>query len=177
MPTQKLQPSRAIQVIPSQYAGIPSPNILVQGTTTGAAANILPDSNTNFIVSSSSQATSSSSNVEYIVNVGDIVYYPAGNRAATIVKVVDSHTLLLNYDLFGGDDLVGYIIYQQGAQTGLGNQGAVLYIGVGGNLSVTTSGQDTPILFQNVQGGTFFPVNVVSVLSTNTTASGIIALW
>lgn len=176
MPTQKLQPSRAIQVILSDYADIPSPNVLITGTTTGATTNGLPDTSVEFFVSSESEATSSVNNVEYKVNVGDIVYYPAGQRAGTIIEVVDEHNLLLNYDVFNGDDFVDYIIYQAGPQTGLGNQGCVLYVGVGGKLLVTTSGQDE-VTFENIPNGTFLPVNVVSAKSSITTASSIIALW
>jgi hypothetical protein len=50
-----------------------------------------------------------------------------------------------------------------------------LYVGVPGNLRVLVEGgQD--VIFQNVPIG-FFPVQVTRVFATNTTASGIIALW
>jgi hypothetical protein len=58
-----------------------------------------------------------------------------------------------------------------------GNQeGAVLYIGTAGNLKVTTVGGDD-ITFQGVNTGAFFPVNVVKVWATGTSADNIIALW
>ncbi len=60
--------------------------------------------------------------------------------------------------------------------SGLGNNGNVLYVGVGGNLRVTTVGGDD-VTFSNVQGGTFLPIQVVRVLATGTTADDIIALW
>lgn len=56
------------------------------------------------------------------------------------------------------------------------NQGCVLYIGTSGNLKVTTVSGDE-VVFINVQGGTFFPVQVLKVFSTGTTANNIIALW
>ena len=56
------------------------------------------------------------------------------------------------------------------------NQGSVLYIGIGGNLKVTTVSGDE-IVFNNIQDGTFFPVQVLKVFEDNTTASKIIALW
>lgn len=53
--------------------------------------------------------------------------------------------------------------------------GAILYIGVPGNLRVLTEGgQD--VTFQNVPIG-FFPVQVTRVYATGTSATGIIALW
>lgn len=56
------------------------------------------------------------------------------------------------------------------------NQGCVLYVGTGGNIRVlTVSGDD--VVFNNIQDGTFFPIQVLRVYATNTTASNIIALW
>lgn len=56
------------------------------------------------------------------------------------------------------------------------NQGNVLYIGTGGDLRVlTVSGDD--IVFTNIQDGTFLPIQVLRVFSTNTTALNIVALW
>ncbi|MEX1383648.1 hypothetical protein [Lutibacter sp.] len=60
--------------------------------------------------------------------------------------------------------------------TGGINDGCVLYVGIGGDLTVTTTGQDV-VTFVNIQDGTFIPVQVLKVLSTGTTATGIIALW
>jgi hypothetical protein len=55
------------------------------------------------------------------------------------------------------------------------NNGCVLYVGVAGDLKVTTAGTDD-ITFKNVPVG-FFPVQVVKVFATGTAASEIIALW
>lgn len=167
MPTQKLQPSRALQVIPSDDANIPTPNLLASGVTTSVTfATELIDSNANFIVNTSN-------GVQYAVNVGDIVYCTFG--AATIIKVVNSTTLLLNTGIMLINNM-SYSIYQDGAPTGLGNQGAVLYIGSAGNLKVTTSGNDI-VTFAGIQAGTFFPVNVVKVWAAGTDCTEIIALW
>lgn len=51
-----------------------------------------------------------------------------------------------------------------------------LYIGTGGNIAVHNSDGDT-VLFTNVADGTFLPINTLRVLSTNTTASNIIAIY
>ena len=52
----------------------------------------------------------------------------------------------------------------------------VLYVGTGGDVRVLTDGGDD-IVLKNVADGTFLPVQVKRVFSTNTSASGIIALW
>ena len=62
------------------------------------------------------------------------------------------------------------------AVTGGTNNGCVLYVGGAGNLRVLTVGGDD-VLFPNIQAGSFIPVQVLRVYSTNTTATGIVALW
>lgn len=54
-------------------------------------------------------------------------------------------------------------------------RGALLYVGVAGDLRVLTS-DNNDIVFKNVPVG-FFPVHVRRVFATNTAASEIIALW
>ena len=54
-------------------------------------------------------------------------------------------------------------------------EGCVLYVGTGGTLRVLTAGGDD-ITFQNVPIG-FFPVQVIRVFSSTTTANNIVALW
>jgi ethanolamine utilization protein EutQ (cupin superfamily) len=168
MATQKLQPTRALQVIPSENASIPSVNLLVSSISTSQGTNSLIDTNANFIITTTN-------GVQYKVNVGDVVYNYTTGKAATIVQVVSNTTLLLNADniVLSGE---AYSIYQQGGQTGIGNQGCVLYIGTGGSIKVTTSGNDI-LTFVNVQDGTFFPINVLKVFATGTVATNIIALW
>lgn len=52
-----------------------------------------------------------------------------------------------------------------------------LYVGVAGNLTVDLQKGGTQISFQNVQAGTFLPIQVTRVYNTGTTASNIIALY
>tara|TARA_R100000951_G_scaffold63498_1_gene53313 strand:+ start:1551 stop:1817 length:267 start_codon:yes stop_codon:yes gene_type:complete len=59
---------------------------------------------------------------------------------------------------------------------GRGNNGCVLYVGIGGDLRVLTAGGDD-VVFTGFPDGGFLPVNVVRVFATNTTASNIVALW
>jgi len=61
-------------------------------------------------------------------------------------------------------------------EDGSGNNGCVLYVGTGGDLKVLTVGGDE-VVFSNIQDGTFFPVQVLRVFATGTTATSIVALW
>jgi len=54
------------------------------------------------------------------------------------------------------------------------NSGCVLYIGVAGDLKVTTVGGDD-VVFVGIQG--FLPVHVIRVFATGTTATDILGLW
>lgn len=51
-----------------------------------------------------------------------------------------------------------------------------LYVGVAGDLNLRFPDQNQTVLFTNVPVG-IFPVQVDQVLSTSTTASGIVALY
>ena len=50
-----------------------------------------------------------------------------------------------------------------------------LYVGTGGNVAVITR-KGTTITFTNVPSGTILPIACTKVMSTNTTASGIVGL-
>lgn len=56
------------------------------------------------------------------------------------------------------------------------NNGACLYIGTGGNLTVTMLGGQL-VTFVNVPDGTFMPIQVRRVWATNTDAADILALY
>ncbi len=62
------------------------------------------------------------------------------------------------------------------SQNGKGNNGCVLYIGTPGNIRVKTVGGDD-VIFTGVYAGQFFPVQVLQVFDTGTTAGEIVALW
>jgi len=62
------------------------------------------------------------------------------------------------------------------AVTGGTNNGCVLYIGTPGNVRVKTVGGDD-VTFTGVYAGQFFPVQVIQVFATGTTAGEIVALW
>jgi hypothetical protein len=61
-------------------------------------------------------------------------------------------------------------------QDGTGNNGCVLYVGVGGDVKVTTAGGDT-VVFTGLLAGMFVPVQVLRVWAADTTATNIVALW
>ena len=54
--------------------------------------------------------------------------------------------------------------------------GCVLYVGTAGDLKVETIGGDV-VTFTGVLAGSFIPVQVRKVYSTDTTAQNILALW
>jgi hypothetical protein len=157
MAYQKLQVSRALQVIKSDNANIPFQGVVETGTSTSVVANQLVDSAATFAALN--------------VKVGDVVYNTTTSTAATVNRVVNDTTIVLNADIFlaAGNS---YIVYSQNTK----NEGCVLYIGTGGNLRVLTHGGDD-VVFTNVLGGTFLPVQILKVFSTSTAAADIIALW
>ena len=52
-----------------------------------------------------------------------------------------------------------------------------LYVGTGGDVAVKMANQTTSVIFPDVLGGSILPIQVVKVLSTGTTASGMVALY
>ena len=158
MAYQKLQASTALEVIPSDTVEIPKPSsLMVSSTTTGAAANKLIDANAKFIVIG--------------VKAGDIIYDTTTNIISKVTKVDSSGTELeVTTAIPNASD---YTIY---AQHNLPNNGCVLYIGSGGDVSLLTAGGSSVIL-KGLVTGQFVPVQTLRVNSTSTTATDIVALW
>jgi hypothetical protein len=152
--------SRALRVIPSDNAVIPSPYLIHTGANTGVQANKLISITGDFIFDK--------------IKTGDVVYDISSGTAATVVNVDSQTQLTLNANIFttGGQS---FKIYQQSPQTGAGNAGCFLYVGGTGNVTVTTIGGDD-IVFNGVPAGTTLPIQVLSVKSA-TTATLINALW
>jgi hypothetical protein len=156
-----IQAHRALKVLPSNDAEIPFPAVAQAGVNTSVVASQLVDTAATFVTNS--------------VRTGDIVYNITDSTAATVVSVTNQTTLVLNADIFLAT-AKSYVVYQASAQTTIGNQGCVLYIGGSGNVTMTTNGTDTVTLV-GLNGGQFVPVQVVKVFATGTTATNIIALW
>ena len=153
--------SRALRVIPSDNAVVPSVQQISTGTNTSVVTNQLVNSAGNFI--------------NLNVAVGDVVYNITDSTAATVVSVSSASVIVLNADIFAATSKT-YVIYQQSAKTGSGNTGAFLFIGGAGNVAVTTLGNDE-VIFNAVPVGTILAVQVLKVKSTGTTATLINALW
>ena len=164
MPNLKLQVSRALKVIPSSDTNIPMPNVIVSSlVTSGATSNILIDLGMNF----SSVGTNPLN-----VQVGDTVYNTTQNLAAMVINVDSATQLTLNASIILSMD--NYTLYS-GTNTTGSVEPCVLYVGVGGDLNVTTAGGDV-VNFVGIAAGSFLPVQVIRVNSV-VTATDIIALW
>jgi hypothetical protein len=163
MPNLKLQVSRALKVIPSVNTNIPMPNVIVTSTATTTTANKLVDSTKNFSDNGVSPLN---------IQVGDIIYNTTSSTAATVTNVDSATQLSLNADIMVSTN--AYTLYS-GTNTTGSVEPCVLYVGVGGNLNVTTAGGDV-VNFVGIGAGTFLPVQVIKVNSV-VTATDIIALW
>lgn len=154
MAYQKLQVGTGVAVIPSDTVDIPNvggPS--VSGTTDGTTANKLVDSTAAF-----------TSNLQ-----GYIVYNTTDSLAALVTAVDSATQLSLSADIFTGAGK-SYVIYADV------NPGCVLYVGGAGNVRVLTS-SNADLTFVGIAAGTFMPVQVKRVYSTDTTATDIVALW
>ena len=161
MAYQKLQVSRALLVIPSDDTDIPFPGALAfTSTTTGATTPLkLIDSAGDFINKG--------------VKIGDIIYNYVSSEAATVTNV-DSATQLSVTLAAGITTGNAYNLYRSGQ-----NNGCVLYVGTGGDLSVLTIGGDAAF-YKAVPTGLFMPVQMLRVNATSggtTSAADIIAQW
>ena len=154
MANQKLQPERAIPVVPNTTIDIPSPaHAITFNDVTSLSTGKLIDSAASF--------------ESLGIEADDIVVSYGGTPAITRVASVDSDTqLTLDTDIFTiiGED---YTIYKNIPSP------ALLYVGGAGDIAVQTSGDDA-VTFKNIPAGTFIPVHVVRVKTA--TATDIIAL-
>jgi hypothetical protein len=143
-------------VITSDYCNLPFPQKIVTSTNTlTAILPLLLDSNVDFRALN--------------VQAGDIVYNTTANLAATVEVVLNQNALQLNTQIFTsiGDT---YTLYN-----GANKDGAVLYVGGAGNLTIQTEAGDD-ITLVGVLKGTFIPVYTRKVYAS-TTATNIVALW
>lgn len=155
MAYQKLQGASLLTVIPSDNAPLPTKSKPLTGTNSSVVANQLVAAAGSFPVG--------------VVNVGDVVYNLTDSTAAVVNSRVSDTELILNANIFGGTSK-SFAIYRPETQ------GAVLYVGGDGNVSVTTADGSTAT-FTGLLAGTFMPINVTRVNATGTTATNIIAIW
>mgnify|MGYP003631664039 FL=1 len=167
MAYQKLQAGKAWSVNRSDNTNIP--NISVEGpsgtTTSGSATQLIDAGRTG--VDPATPATLDFRQAGIVP--GMIAVNTTDGTQTVINSVVNATTLGVDNNIFA-TTAKGYAIY------GGSQDGAVLYIGTAGNLRVTTVAGDD-VTFIGINTGAFFPVQVVKVWLTNTTASQIIALW
>lgn len=152
---QKLQTATGLNIVSSDNANIPAPNVVAAGTATSVVADQLVDSTASFVTRN--------------VQVGDVVYNNVTLQAATVVRVVNNTTLVLNANIFLATNT--YTVYANN-----NDNACVLFIGVGGKLRVITAGGQE-VIFDSILGGTFLPVQVIKVFQTGTTATNLVALW
>lgn len=149
----------AFAVIPSDSATIPDPkNILGTGNSDGAtvAANKLIDNTVNF--------------VKLGVQVGATVYnLQAG--AASNVRAVAENELTLDEDIF----TVVNQFYGVGNNSAISGADAI-WTGTGGDINGLTK-QGLGVLIPSVPANTILPISFLRVYETDTTASGMIALF
>jgi hypothetical protein len=156
MAYQKLQAGRAWSVNKSDNTDIPDIGTAgPTGTTTSGSTTQLIDTNATFLTSG--------------VKLNMIIVNTTDNTQAVVIGIEDDNTLTVSANIFAASGKA-YKIY------GGHQEGAVLYIGTAGNLKVRTVAGDE-VTFQGINTGTFFPVNVVKVFATGTSADNIIALW
>ena len=153
MAYQKLQGNSALNITPLDGYNIPSNILSASGSATNTVANALVDSAATFVGK---------------VKVGDIVYKPSDYTMAGVTAIGSDTQLSLSVNIItSGDE---YAIYRPL------KSGAVLYIGGAGDLSVQFADGGTAV-FSGLLAGTFFPLNVVRVNATGTTATNIVAIW
>tara|TARA_B100001093_G_scaffold383117_1_gene368695 strand:- start:89 stop:592 length:504 start_codon:yes stop_codon:yes gene_type:complete len=167
MAYQKLQAGKAWSVYPSDNTVIP--NIGKGGptgsTTTGSTTQLIDANRTGDNPDNMATLKFTLAGIK----PGMVIVNTTDGTQTTVLSVVDDTTLNVANNIFSVSGKA-YAIY------GGTQEGAVLYIGGAGNLKVTTVAGDD-VTFNGLQEGTFFPVNVIKVFSTGTSATNIIALW
>lgn len=148
----RLQARNARKVILSDTVDIPK-TVYSSGTATSTVSDQLNDTAANFAN----------------VRPGDIIYNNTDSTATLVVRRLSNTSLEVVNSIFASGE--AYTVFSKGV-----NDGALIYVGVAGDVHVITSGGDT-VLFKGVNAGQFMPIHVDRVLLTNTTATDIIAVW
>ena len=158
MAYQKLQAGKAFTVNPSDNTGLPDPGLKgPSGATTGTGGgdDINTFSTLKFTLAG--------------VKPGMIAINTTDGTQSEVVQVVDETTIEVKDAIFGASPK-NYVIYG-GVQ-----EGAVFYVGTGGDVKITTAAGDDVTLV-GLPTGSFVPVQTIKIFNTGTTASNIIALW
>jgi len=174
----------ALEIIASDSLPIPSSDLPKKsGQSTGTSAGKLTDTNANFSS----------------VSVNDIIYNTT-DKTSAIVTAIDSNTVIsVSEDIFvSGDNYTAFLGGPNGSSRINSSEGCLLYVGsnseikqnisgsAGGtadpryvDISVkTTSGAD--VIFKNFKVGSYLPIQITNLYTTNTTASAqnfCVAVW
>ena len=154
--------SRSLQIIPSKNAVIPTPYVLASGFNTDVnplGYSELIDDTKDFIALG--------------IRVGDVLYNTTGVAAATITAIINESTLQLNSGILTSTEQ-DYIIYQQSAASGIGNEGCYLYFSEETEAKVVTIGGDI-VTFIGIGGGSVLPIQLIGCESIKDGYG--IALW
>lgn len=159
MAYQRLQPTRAIQIIPTDDLLLPGGpgSRLALGVTTTVLADSLQDNATTV-------------DFRTIIRAGDTVYNLTTGSGARVIGVPETRILTLSDDIFtavGDIYIVGSVVK---------GSGAALWVGTGGSISGKTAGGDD-IVLDNVPNGSLLPILMSVINEAGTTATGIYGLW
>lgn len=159
MAYQRLQPTRAIQIIPTDDLLLPGGpgSRLALGVTTSVLADSLQDNVAPV-------------DFRTIIKAGDTVYNLSTGSGARVIGVPETRILTLSDDIFtavGDIYIVGSVVK---------GSGAALWIGTGGSISGKTAGGDD-IVLDNIPDGSLLPILMSVINQTGTTATGIYGLW
>ena len=159
MAYQRLQPTRALPIIPTDDLLLPGGpgSRLALGVTTTVLADSLQDNATTV-------------DFRTIIRAGDTVYNLSAGLGARVIGVPETRILTLSDDIFTA---VGDIYVVASVVKG---SGAALWVGTGGSISGKTAGGDD-IVLDNVPNGSLLPILMSVINETGTTATGIYGLW
>lgn len=154
MTYQKLQGSRALNVVPSDSINIPKVNsVATTGSATATVASKLVDSNQNF----SSK-----------LKIGDIVYNNTDSTAATVTAIDSATQVSLSADIMASGE--SYTVYYAPELSG-----CALFVSGAGTVKLETPAGD--IVTLTAIAGSYLPIQAVKVFATGTSATGIVAIW
>lgn len=165
MSYQKLQTRQALAIIPSNVVEIPDPSTLVlSGTADFSTAGTLTDVGTTFL----------SDGIQH----GAIIYNRTDQEAYYVLGITDDLNLSIT-SIAGGSAAASYTIYNAATI------GCTLFVGGTGDVSVKMAVDKGALpvppsermVYKNLANGTFMPIQVVQVMSTDTSATDILGQW
>lgn len=159
MAYQRLQPTRAIQIIPTDDLLLP-----------GGPGSRLAFGETTAVLADSLQDDVASVDFRTIIKAGDTVYNLSTGSGARVIGVPETRVLTLSDDIFtavGDIYIVGSVVK---------GSGAALWVGTGGSISGKTAGGDD-IVLDNIPDGSLLPILMSVINESGTTATGIYGLW